>query len=1090
MRKYLYTILTFSVCISIRLTGQFIPFRNYTVENGLPSNTIYDIEQDQRGYLWFATQVGAVRFDGKNFKTYSVENGLPDNNVTDIFIDSRDRKWFATESGGLAMLGNSGFSLYNANNGLVSNNALKVFEDKNKNIWYISSEGISVIKPDTILNYNENTYIVNNGVFASFVASDGKIWISTFKNLMYFDTTFHWYTNPVLEGANVREIIENVPGSFWYATEGKGVIHIDSSGVKNFNRSNGFKSNTSLAISYIAPDTIIATTSLPGGIYIIVGDKIIASWTRGLDSYLIKQSYVDHRGRIWLVTNEKGLILLERNNLTKLEEKNNLVHNRVQRIFEDFNGDIWIATLNGISKYGKIIFQIYNEDFINDDINVQSIGSMDQELIIGTYSGLNILKNDRICNRYNNLNGLPDKTEIPSILPLTEDEAWLGTYNGLTLYKKGDFIYFPNPCFSDKRGILEWATDIERIQGTIYCATARGLLKFDGKNYKLFTTENGLPDNTIWSIKPDKNNYAWCATVNGLSVYDGQIFHNYDTSAGLPNNYCNDIAFDKQGYGWLATDQGLSKIKLNSDWTISCFNIDRSMGLTSEIVFSVMVDQMGYIWAGNNYGIDRIDPTDFHISHYGPQEGFLPGETSLGAIATAPDGDLWVGTVGGVVRYIRKNDYVFTDPPLTYITQVGFYNDTTSINRYSSGYDSVTLLPQSLILPYNKNNLVFNYIGLHYTIIEKNRYKYYLEGYDNDWSEPTYSIETPPYRKIPPGRYSFKVLAANCDGIWSEKPAVFSFEIKPPFYRTTWFLILELLAGITVFITIIRLRERKLRNDKIVLTQRVKERTIEIEKQRDQIAYQKKEITDSIVYAQKIQSAVLPEPQHINRLLNEYFIFFKPRDIVSGDFYWINHFEEKVILVAADCTGHGVPGAFMSMLGITILNEIVSSRNVNNAGKVLDTLRAHLINTLGQTGKEDDAKDGMDLALCIIDFKACKLQYSGAYNPLILVRNKELIPYKGDKMPVGMHLGEMPAFTTHYIELQKGDCIYMFSDGFADQFGGPEGKKFKSVHFHELLTELSPLPMQDQKDKLNETILSWMGINEQIDDILVIGVRI
>ncbi|MBA7553956.1 hypothetical protein ES705_46562 [subsurface metagenome] len=301
---------------------------------------------------------------------------------------------------------------------------------------------------------------------------------------------------------------------------------------------------------------------------------------------------------------------------------------------------------------------------------------------------------------------------------------------------------------------------------------------------------------------------------------------------------------------------------------------------------------------------------------------------------------------------------------------------------------------------------------------------------------------------------------------------------------------MEIIAGILVLITIIRYRERKLRHDREVLAQKVKDRTIEVEKQRDQIVLQKKEITDSIVYAEKIQSAVLPNPEYIDNLLKEYFILFKPRDIVSGDFYWINGNSEKAIIVAADCTGHGVPGAFMSMLGVSILNEIANPDTITEAGKILDTLRDHLTTTLWQTGKEEDAKDGMDLALCIIDFKKNKLEFAGAYNPLILIRKGEIIVYKADRMPVGIHMAEMPAFTTYRISLKKDDSLYIYSDGYADQFGGPNDQKFKSLNFRNLLLEISHLPMKQQKNKLNETIEDWKGINEQVDDILVIGMKV
>jgi hypothetical protein len=166
------------------------------------------------------------------------------------------------------------------------------------------------------------------------------------------------------------------------------------------------------------------------------------------------------------------------------------------------------------------------------------------------------------------------------------------------------------------------------------------------------------------------------------------------------------------------------------------------------------------------------------------------------------------------VKYIHDNDYIHTDPPLLYISEIKFYEDTTSLLKYAEGIDSITKLPSRLSLPYNKNNLVFSYVGIHYTIIEKNQYKYILQGYDEDWSTPTNKTETPPYRKVPPGNYTFKIIAANCDGVWSGKPVEFSFEIRPPFYKTWWCIVLEVLAGILILLGIMRIRVRKLQHDK------------------------------------------------------------------------------------------------------------------------------------------------------------------------------------------------------------------------------------------------------------------------------------
>ncbi len=269
----------------------------------------------------------------------------------------------------------------------------------------------------------------------------------------------------------------------------------------------------------------------------------------------------------------------------------------------------------------------------------------------------------------------------------------------------------------------------------------------------------------------------------------------------------------------------------------------------------------------------------------------------------------------------------------------------------------------------------------------------------------------------------------------------------------------------------------------------LEEQNIEIKQQRDQIFQQKQEITDSIQYASRIQTAIL-SPENMLDKLEEHFILYKPRDIVSGDYYWMTLKDEMTVVAAADCTGHGVPGAFMSMLGISFMNEIVNKEATTQANEILNQLRSHVISSLGQTGEEGEAQDGMDLALCVIDTAGMKIQYSGAYNPLYLIRNEKLVEFKPDKMPIGIHKEKTDPFSNQDINIEKGDALYMFSDGYVDQFGGMKQKKFMTKNFKELLIRIHKKSMEEQKEILDNTILDWMGGVEQIDDILVMGLRI
>jgi len=321
-----------------------------------------------------------------------------------------------------------------------------------------------------------------------------------------------------------------------------------------------------------------------------------------------------------------------------------------------------------------------------------------------------------------------------------------------------------------------------------------------------------------------------------------------------------------------------------------------------------------------------------------------------------------------------------------------------------------------------------------------------------------------------------------------------------------------------------QLKENEKLKDKVnrELEQKVRERTSEIseqkeeiesqrdeiEAQRDLVFAQKKEITDSIGYAQRIQAAILPQKNYLDKIIPEYFVLFKPRDIVSGDFYWIKEVDSCIIIVAADCTGHGVPGAFMSMLGITLLNELLVEGRINKPDEILAQLRDKVKSMLVQEGTIRDQKDGMDMAIAVIDREKRELQFAGAYHPLYLIREREqlsgkepgsdsalagedatLFELKGDKQPIGIHWVETD-FTNQKVPLKQNDKVYVFSDGYVDQYGGEQRKKFKTQKFKELLLSVQAESMEKQKQDIEETFELWRGNYEQIDDVCVIGVRV
>ena len=260
--------------------------------------------------------------------------------------------------------------------------------------------------------------------------------------------------------------------------------------------------------------------------------------------------------------------------------------------------------------------------------------------------------------------------------------------------------------------------------------------------------------------------------------------------------------------------------------------------------------------------------------------------------------------------------------------------------------------------------------------------------------------------------------------------------------------------------------------------------------QRDTISNQKDLIMDSIHYAKRIQSAILPPVQLLKEHLSDHFILFKPRDIVSGDYYWAREKDQKLLIAVADCTGHGVPGGFLSMLGISSMNEIVNRSSDLNPGKILEQLREVVIASMHQTGSRDEAQDGIEIALCVLDLKKLSLDYAGANRPLYLVRDGEVQHIRPDRMPIGIYEQDPLPFRKHTIKLKKGDSIYLFSDGYVDQLGGPLRKTFRAINFRKLLLEVQDQPMEKQKAILVEKMALWQGEVEQIDDVLVMGIRI
>jgi len=473
------------------------------------------------------------------------------------------------------------------------------------------------------------------------------------------------------------------------------------------------------------------------------------------------------------------------------------------------------------------------------------------------------------------------------------------------------------------------------------------------------------------------------------------------------------------------------------------------------------------------------------------------------------EGKLWFGTVKGVTTFNPHFEKTNYQEPTCLITDIKLFFEKVDLSPYAARLDSLSGLPVNLKLPYTKNHVTIDFIGISQTNPDKVKYQFKLDGVDGDWVPVTSKTEVT-YSSLQPGNYTFYLKAMNNDGVWNKEPLQFKFTVLSPWYKTWWFYTICIIVALASIYGYNTYKTQKLYADKVKLEKQVASRTRELREEKQKVELINKEVieqkatiehknlemTDSIKYAKNIQEALLPAITGLKKDFPESFVLYMPKDIVSGDFYWFANRDGKNLFAAADCTGHGVPGAFMSIIGNSLLNEIVGEQHVYQPAEILNNLHVGVKTALNHNKGEFERRDGMDIALCSFNKENMMLDYAGANRALWIYRKgttekAEII--KPDKNPIGgiEHDFEVKRqFTNHSIQLQKGDCVYIFSDGYADQFGGEKGKKFMVANLQRTFSEITDKPMEEQYEHLRKVFTDWRGGYEQIDDVLVIGVRV
>jgi ligand-binding sensor domain-containing protein/serine phosphatase RsbU (regulator of sigma subunit) len=1049
-RKALF-LFCFSI-FSFHVFSNEFNFSNYNTEDGLPQSYVYSIIQDDLGYLWIGTGDGLSRYNGFTFENFTTNDSLADNFITCAINDGK-KLWFGHMNGGLTYYDGKMFhtvKLLQSDQGPITHFA----KSPDGQVW-TSTYADGILKMDKETGKAQHYRFKNQSLITSFEFLDNNTFIiGTNTGLLYCRLKGYGEIEIIRQISEIPEAkvvaihkMRNNHG-FYIATENEGVFQLSSK-------------DNQIKVSQINLD-------------------------KDIDFSGVQHIYEDSHSNLWLATFGNGLVKLNTSGsgkFTKIEYLNKTTEfatDNVKYIFEDREGIIWSGN------YGEGLTQITPKEFSvnvfdgNYGNEIYSIYIDPQFRWIGTGNGLvkTELLTDKILEFYGN--GLP-KDIVTSIYSKDGKEIWIGTENS------GVFRLMVN-----ERKIIKFPLNGGNLENSITCiagkgeqvwiGTKKGLCNVNTANdaQKWYSiNRGGLPHNFINCLFIDSKGKLWVSTQSNTLCY----IKNEKVIKIPLNQVSRNITFgpiteDSRFRIWVGSN-GQGVFILKSD---SIKNLTLKNGLLSDYCYSIINDNDNNIWVGHKGGLSKIKTNDFSIKPIQQIDANSGAyQFNPNAIFKEKQDRIWFGSHKGLICYDPSKIDAKLMPPVLSITSVKINDEDFDFT------DNIVLSPGTY-------KIKFEFIGISLKDPELVSYQYKLEGYDQ-WSEIT-KDKSITFSHLMDGEYTFMLKAYSADGVVSEYPLKINITIKKPIWKKWWFYLLSFLSFTILIYFYIKQREKKLLTEKRILEEKVTERTLEIQQQKNEIETQRDiieqknaNITSSIKYASNIQNAIFPPIEFINRLLPDNFILTKPKEIVSGDFYWLAEKGDKIMFAVADCTGHGVPGAFMSILGVNLLNEIVN-QGIIRSDMIVTTLRERLIDALQQGRKDMTTLDGMDISLCVLDKNEKKVQFTGGMNNLVHISNNKMNIIKADRLTVSSISDNSRSFTLNEFTYSKGDLLYLFSDGYRDQFGGPEKKKYLIRQLNSFLFKIHALPMAEQKELLLKENIDWMGNSPQTDDITVMGVRL
>lgn len=1049
--------------------GQSFKVTQFSREEGLQNELIKGVTTDALGRIWMATDEGIISYNGLVFTQYK-----------DEFPSSYCKSIFKTQSGNILVANDLGiFEAKTSNNRLEINKLLNGESKKSDSTLWFPKQFYQDSKNVIWFSDNHAIWQIQDGKYKKFEAYDRNLtqsWQRSFSfvedgngNLMAFSQTGYLYVyNPKTEQFDTI-----------------------------------FQENKPTVVSHAineAPGKILVATNTGIYRYIFSGNNTISgveSISLGIDAAYIEKKA---ENEYWIGTWTQGLMLLSHANTQPITKQiENYTTNIACYLTTDANGDVWVASDNGV----WLVQQNYCESPFTTQSNsyTQHVYSKSDTEVYFT-DGNNIFKANP--QQIHKTAELVLNTSERYFLSLTSvnNQLWAADASGfISIIENGKIIKSIDASmyggaiyyiFCDKKNQVWFAQD--RLNGV-------GKVNADF-SLQTYTEAQGIGSHISAFVQSEDGKIYMGGSRNGnfLFVYNSANDKFTNLSQDFDTTQPRDIVVHQMAAYkntiWLATSFGLAKWENNS-----IQRIEYGLGKI-DAAKAVCADKNGHIWFANSLGIYRLENEK---AYFFDETAGLPSKTiSFRGLCADERNQIWFGSTSGPGVFPNIQAVEKTPTPFF----ISIQNNENEIAANEKKFLNTSFFK------FKFTNSIF---PTKYLV-----YEWRLIGKSDEWKKLE-SLDGLFISDLPSGKYTLEIRCrkfGNYD--WSE-PLQFEFTTHTAWYKTWWAVIMYVVLLMVFIWLVVKFNTQRLENQKKQLEKIVKERTQEVltqqkeilekneelnqaneelhttlelvREQKNEIEGSHKNITDSIQAALKIQVAMLPPDKILQNNFKESFILFLPRNIVSGDFYWFREVKEYTYLVAADCTGHGVPGAFMSMLGISLLNELITEHSLMSPADILNELRSRIKKSLHQEGKHHITQDGMDMSLCRINHTYLVADYAGANNSIYIYTQNanneyEMQELKGNRMPIGIYPKDHEEFTEISINLKFNDTLYLFSDGYISQFGGTKLEKFKNKRFRDKLLAMQTQPLHQQHDILLNTFHEWKGKHNQVDDILVIGVKI